>query len=459
MTLKEMIAAGLLDELARLVDNETNATILLEALGYTAARPQFGTEPLTFWTAICTNIDRGRVPGGQDLQPLVDAVARRYSSNGLFTQYCSQENIVAPQQPSSSQQFVSLLVQGWVGVTGLLAAVRAQAQQMGFAASTVEPGFANAEGILLNLANWAPEQAMQLAEALRRQREGVQTAVSTTPYLDYLLRLIIIGPDQAQFQIPDIRASTRIRDILQNVMGAFYSGGARRGPQTRTIAVADLEDKDGKQRRLRPDKTLHEEGVKDGDTVHVGQEGRAGAIDPAFREQALARAYRQVMRFAADNPGFAVSTNSDRVPTEYLFEFSIPSFAPPPAKGEAPLEIDDHQVFLALLAEFPMKAPQAFWRTPIYHPNIHRKSGKVCLGILNDAYKPSMDFGLLCEMLVNIAGYRNYAVNEAYDAEALDWARTPVGQAAIERRGGQSVVRDFLDQFYTPRPMHIRRIE
>jgi hypothetical protein len=457
MTLQQMITLGILEDLAQATEgNATRAHMIVQAIGLPAQHvPSFGNGALNFWHRVCTTIQAGLHPGGQDLQPLVNAAAAQYPGRATLQQHSTQGAPLSQGPPSAPPaRNLSLLVQGWDDTQALLATVQALP-----GGNAVTLSFSNAEGVFLNLGGRTIDQALNLEHQLQDQRQGIRTAVLSTPFQDYLLRLLVVGPDQARFEIPDVRASTRVKDIVSGIVGSGYSGKDKKGAPGRRIAQARHRDQSGKEHTLDPDATLHEEGVQDGDTLELGVESRAGAIGPAFREQALARAYHQVMRYARGHPGFAVSTNSERVPTEYTFEFSIPSFAPPSAKGMPPRQVNDHEVFLTLLAEFPMKAPQAFWQTPIFHPNIHRERGKVCLGILDDSYNPSMDFALLCDMLVNIAGFRNYAFDEAYDAEALHWVRSAGGQLAIARIGGHGVLHDFLDQLYVPRPMHIRRVQ
>ena len=106
-----------------------------------------------------------------------------------------------------------------------------------------------------------------------------------------------------------------------------------------------------------------------------------------------------------------------------------------------------------------MKAPQAFWQTPIFHPNIEPKTGFVCLGDLGDRYRPGLDFGKLCQLLIDIASYQNYAVEEGLNKEAQAWATSKEGQIAIEKRGGQCVLRKFLHEVQTPPKLNIRRLD
>lgn len=110
-------------------------------------------------------------------------------------------------------------------------------------------------------------------------------------------------------------------------------------------------------------------------------------------------------------------------------------------------------------AVVPDAGTEVFWRTPIFHPNIDLRTGKVCLGALGDRYRPALDFGELCRLLIDIASYINYAVEGVYNANARNWALSDAGQIAIEQRGGQSVLRKEQDERRVPSPLWIRRVD
>jgi len=226
----------------------------------------------------------------------------------------------------------------------------------------------------------------------------------------------------------------------------------------RTQAVIDKVGEGGANERLDPRQTLHDAGVRPGDTLHVSPQRTAGAIDPMLREAALARVRNEVLAYAESHPGFKVEANSLVAPTEYLFRFSVPGFGPPGAEGGTPKRIDYHEVLVELPPDFPIKAPEAWWQTDIYHANIDFKSGKVCLGVLQEHYRPSMDFGELCQMLVDLAGYRNYTVTEGYNAEPAQWATTLEGQRAIESIGGISLLGRMVMDSVAEKTFKIRKI-
>jgi hypothetical protein len=120
-------------------------------------------------------------------------------------------------------------------------------------------------------------------------------------------------------------------------------------------------------------------------------------------------------------------------------------------------------------------APQVEWTSPAFHPNIGvagtgtRDEVRVlCLGVLQTHYQPALDLQYLCQMIIEVARCRNYALPEQLDpespgilnAEALEWYLAPEGQRAIASIGGRTL-RELLPDRYGPpqrRPIRIRPI-
>ena len=53
-----------------------------------------------------------------------------------------------------------------------------------------------------------------------------------------------------------------------------------------------------------------------------------------------------------------------------------------------PYEGGTYRIRLASPEDYPFRPPNAFFETPIFHPNIDYKTGSVCLNILKDAWSP-----------------------------------------------------------------------
>jgi hypothetical protein len=147
-----------------------------------------------------------------------------------------------------------------------------------------------------------------------------------------------------------------------------------------------------------------------------------------------------------------------------MFRFRAPGWGPPRTTGADPEPVDEHEVYLMLSPDHPVLAPLAIWQTDIFHPNVDAKSGKVCLGVLEDHYRPGINFGMICQMLVDIAGYQDYGARDGfYNDEAMKWATSERGQELIVSRGGQSLssmlLRVMIQEVRDPLPLRIKRCE
>ncbi|MEY9927466.1 hypothetical protein ABH926_002100 [Catenulispora sp. GP43] len=258
---------------------------------------------------------------------------------------------------------------------------------------------------------------------------------------DYVLQaLLVCGPDGRRFQITGAPAQQTVANIANDVLYQYPTFRDRTRP-----TVVDLVGPTGQGDRLDPDDTLHDAGIRDGDELRVGFQATAGAVHPQHREEALYRVRNQIVAYAKAHEGFGVEVDWPQLPSEYTLEFRARSFAPNPDGGAEPVEIDrPHRVMIQFGPDFPMTPPQVFWLTPIFHPNVYpmyeceaarnqpHARGLVCLGELAMSYQPSLDFGELCQTLVDIAGFRNYRLFE------------PTGW--VDAHGNPLVVDDFFDE-------------
>lgn len=250
-------------------------------------------------------------------------------------------------------------------------------------------------------------------------------------------RLNVEGPDQRRFRLEDVPAvQTLVEHIVRRVV-AHYDGRlqqAQRGQRRRW--VADQVNPNGRARRLDLRGSLRDNGLHDGDMIQVSPEAVAGVT----HEEALATVRRDVDNFLQGHPAVEMQVNfPEWAPTQYLLRFSAPGWEPPARGGVPPRPVDRHEVFIDLPPEFPAKAPVAYWQTPIFHPNVRAEDGAVCLGELQEGYRPAMDFGLVLQALIDIGSWRNYNVRDVVNVDASAWARSGEGQAMIAGRGGRTI--------------------
>jgi len=459
LSLEQMRRGGVVDELARVLGTGPSAQIVLENVKFPRTRVHDGGTPLEFWEHITREIDNGLIENGFDA--VVQAAYEMYPHNVIFREVLRARQPSMLHAPYRRTGGASVVVRDCNDVYLVIDAARRLATEHHLR-GPVEPGYHSAGTLLLNLPEMDAEQALHLARLLTsdltERGYSLQFSSAANEFRDYLISPIYVeGPDQARFELTNVPASTRVREIAQGIMGEYDARLWEKdgNGKPRPTVVDQLKD-DGSTRRLEPDSTLHDNEIVDHSRLHVAPQSTAG-VHPRDREEALRRVRLEVLRYAEKHRDFEVRIDAQQTPTEYVFRFRAPGWAPPGTPGDAPVPIDEHEIFLVIPADFPMKAPEAFCQTPMFHPNVDRDSGYVCLGALADRYRPGMDFGELCQTLVDMVTYQNYMVEEPLDIEATRWAMSGEGQAAIESRGGRSVIRTLFGSMEEARPLEIRR--
>ncbi len=458
--------------------DENSIRALLSETGYPVGTLPGFNSARGFWAAVVVNITRGAYPSPT---PIVRAALDRFPYNPVLGSWVAAATappaapVIVNAQPAAPPPAADPVADR--AATGFLISVTSprplqevhdaalRALRVAGINTPLELGLANDTFVTLILPRANSDQAIQAAARLAAELglESRRVTVRANNFRDYYFeRLLLEGPDQRRFEATNVPASTSAGEMARGVMHNYYRDnnwptGKNGKPQE---AVVTQITPDGKQERLLGDRSLHENRVRNGAVLQVAPQVTAG-VNPVQREEALAKVQAQVMAYAGAHRGFKVRANATQKPTSYRLEFDAPGFAPADGPGP-PRPADHHVVRIDLGPEFSMQAPLVTWQTPVFHPNIDPKYGKVCLGILEENYRPGLDFGVLLQMLVDIAGYQNYEVENGYNTDALDWARTLDGQVAIEARGGKSILREMLNdklrEAYDPPPLRIREL-
>jgi hypothetical protein len=272
---QEFVGRGYLAELARVFNNPRAAHALLEDIGFDPGlMPAWGNDqPQDFWRVAAHEVEDGRVAGG--LRALVRAAADRYLHNPIFNSPESSSTPVNERAASGP----SIVVTGEGDVHPIVDGAREIADEQGVP-DPVEPGYAYADNVELRLPEATPEQAQGVAAEIERGGLAERATAVVNAFRDYLLeRLYVEGPDQGRFELSDIPASTRLKDVVRAVLGEYDDEiwPRDRSGQSRP-AVMDRLEEDGSSTRLNPHETLHESGIRDGETVHVAPESIAGGL-------------------------------------------------------------------------------------------------------------------------------------------------------------------------------------
>ncbi|MEU7527437.1 effector-associated domain EAD1-containing protein [Saccharothrix sp. NPDC042600] len=476
-------------DLAAIFDTEEPAREFLREAGYPASRiPPFTSNARAFWLNVVGELERGIMANGPEA--VVRTALSWYPDNDLLAKWLAELTGGAAETPQDTPTTAGSATATEAGPrledSGPCFVLYAITSDQHSAFVDAVRAVAGPEAELLYTTPHVSavripdpgQRADQMVAAVQQElsQRGSNATVNYErhPFRPYLIAsLVVQGPDGQPYELRAVPASTLVSDIPFAVLSQYDDEAVRnrRGEFPRT--VVDVVGADGQTRRLDPNQTLHEAGVRDGDAMQVAAQATAGSTQRW--QQWVERASAQIEAYARRHDEFdIVKTNSRQLPTQFTIRITTTGFALPedadPYRPE-PVEVGQHEVLIALDREFPREAPLVLWQSPVFHPNIARlpgplPKGAVCLGALMDAYRPDLDFAELCGMLVDIAGYRNYEVldpdeeGEGYfDRQAARWARSAAGQDAIEAIGGRRVhelARETADHERAPMPLTVR---
>lgn len=71
-------------------------------------------------------------------------------------------------------------------------------------------------------------------------------------------------------------------------------------------------------------------------------------------------------------------------------------------KGPAgsPFEGGVFHVPIDIPSEYPLAPPKARFKTKVFHPNIHPRTGEICLDVLKEAWSPAWTLQALCRAIL-----------------------------------------------------------
>ena len=69
---------------------------------------------------------------------------------------------------------------------------------------------------------------------------------------------------------------------------------------------------------------------------------------------------------------------------------------------ETPYEGGNFSLYLRIPPDYPLTPPEARFKTRIFHPNIHFKTGEVCLDILKTNWTPAWTVLSVCQAILSM---------------------------------------------------------
>ncbi|KAF6137820.1 hypothetical protein GIB67_025247 [Kingdonia uniflora] len=73
--------------------------------------------------------------------------------------------------------------------------------------------------------------------------------------------------------------------------------------------------------------------------------------------------------------------------------------------SETPYEGGVFQLAFAVPEQYPLQPPNVRFLTKIFHPNVHFKSGEICLDILKNAWSPAWTLQSVCRAIIALMAH------------------------------------------------------
>jgi transcriptional regulator with XRE-family HTH domain/proteasome lid subunit RPN8/RPN11 len=150
----------------------------------------------------------------------------------------------------------------------------------------------------------------QIQEVMRTYAPGVSLQVIYDKYdfRPYLYsNLTVVGPDTTPYLLHSVPATMTPRDIAAAIVQETRAMPGKHGG---TLSLVIHAETPGGHERLDPDRTLHENNVKDDGKLRLGTEAMAGSDSPEPRMDAQPQLRAQIRRCASSNDEFSSVDNN-----------------------------------------------------------------------------------------------------------------------------------------------------
>mmetsp|Transcript_23388 Transcript_23388/g.51332 ORF Transcript_23388/g.51332 Transcript_23388/m.51332 type:complete len:158 (+) Transcript_23388:166-639(+) len=67
---------------------------------------------------------------------------------------------------------------------------------------------------------------------------------------------------------------------------------------------------------------------------------------------------------------------------------------------DTPFELGTFELAMNVPEQYPLAPPNVKFRTKIFHPNVHFKTGEICLDILKNAWSPAWTLHSVCQAIL-----------------------------------------------------------
>ncbi|CAN6251638.1 unnamed protein product, partial [Urochloa humidicola] len=121
-----------------------------------------------------------------------------------------------------------------------------------------------------------------------------------------------------------------------------------------------------------------------------------GAAIPQASRARLFKEYKEVQREKSADPDIQLICDDSNI-----FKWTALIKGP----SETPYEGGVFQLAFAIPEQYPLLPPQVRFLTKIFHPNVHFKTGEICLDILKNAWSPAWTLQSVCRAIIALMAH------------------------------------------------------
>ncbi|KAJ6862458.1 hypothetical protein NC652_039332 [Populus alba x Populus x berolinensis] len=110
----------------------------------------------------------------------------------------------------------------------------------------------------------------------------------------------------------------------------------------------------------------------------------------------LFKEYKEVQREKVADPDIQLACDDTNI-----FKWTALIKGP----SETPFEGGVFQLVFSVPEQYPLQPPQVRFLTKIFHPNVHFKTGEICLDILKNAWSPAWTLQSVCRAIIALMAH------------------------------------------------------
>jgi len=92
---------------------------------------------------------------------------------------------------------------------------------------------------------------------------------------------------------------------------------------------------------------------------------------------------------------------------------------------------------------YPIEPPRAQFITRVFHPNVHFKTGEICLDILKTSWSPAWTLSTVCRAIISLLSHPEHGADSPLNCDAGNLLR------AGDMRGFKSLAKMYTKMHAT----------